>query len=298
MAETVAKEHQGQSGRGGQTHFPKQGKHNLLVVTRGHAFARDPFYALFENNSAVEWSGVEHPAAQLMFTPQMAQHFSCYVLYDMPGIEFVRTGDRQPIFHEPPEFFKQGLLDMLEQGTPLVILHHACAAWPAWDTWAEIVGGRFLYQPAMLRGAKKPDSGYRLNVSHTVSPCSAHPITRNIAPFTLTDELYLFEVFEKDVEPLLTSDFTFTQENFYSAKRALEGYLNDQTGWSHEPSSNLVGWVKHYRNSPIIYLQCGDGASSYANPHFQALLANAIEWACSVPAREWARERYQRETKA
>jgi type 1 glutamine amidotransferase len=296
MQSRIAKEHQGQSGRGGQTHFPQQpGKQNVLVVTRGHAFARDPFYALFEDNPAVEWSGVEHPAAQLMFTPDFAKNFDCYVLYDMPGIEFKRHGDRQPSFHQPPECYQQGLLAMLEQGTPLVILHHACAAWPTWPEWAEIVGARFLYEPGRVRGQEKPDSGYRLSVTHRVQAVSDHPITQGLSTFELEDELYLFEVFEDDVVPLLRSDFSFTQEHFYSATRALQGHLNDQRGWAHEAGSNLIGWVKHYRNSPIVYLQCGDGPTAYSNPNFQTLLANAIAWACSPAARQWARERYQQE---
>src|SRR5690606_26059301 len=166
-ASDIPEEHQARSGRGGQTHFPTPGsKRNLLVVTRGHAFQRAPFFELFEDNPAIEWSAVEHPAAQLLFNPEAARHFDCYVLHDMPGIQFVREADRKPVFHPPPAFYQQGLLAMLEQGTPLVVLHHAIAAWPAWPQWADIVGGRFHYQPVALPGKQQPDSGYRLNVTH------------------------------------------------------------------------------------------------------------------------------------
>lgn len=296
MSERIPEEHRGQSGRGGQTHFPGPGgRHNILVVTRGHAFQRDPFYAMFEDNPDIEWSGVEHPAAQLLFTPEAARHFDCYVLYDMPGIEFKRHGDRKPVFHSPPAFFRDGLMDMLEQGFPLVILHHACASWPDWPEWAEIVGGRFLYEPGVLRGEPRPDSGYRLGVRHRVQPVGEHPITAGIGPFELDDELYLFEVFEEDVEPLLRSDFDFTAAQFHSASRALQGHLNDSSGWQHGPGSNLIGWVKHYRNSPIVYLQCGDGPATYNHPQFRALLASAIRWACSADAAAWARQRYRRQ---
>jgi len=291
----IPEEHRGRSGKGGQTHFPAPGnKHNVLVVTRGHAFQRDPFYAMFEDNPQIEWSAVEHPAAQLLFNPQAAAHFDCYVLYDMPGIEFKRHGDRQPLFHEPPAFYREGLLAMLEAGVPLVLLHHACAAWPAWPEWAEIVGGRFLYQPGRLRGVQRPDSGYRLGVRHRVSAAGPHPITDGLAAFELEDELYLFEVFEEDVEPLLRSDFDFTEDRFYSASRALQGHLNDREGWHHAPGSNLVGWLKHYRNSPVVYLQCGDGPAAYGHPQFRQLLANAIRWACSEEAAAWVRERNAR----
>jgi len=291
MASDIPEHHSGRSGKGGQTFFPPQGaKNNILLVTRGHAFVRDEFYAVFEANPEIEWSGVEHPAAQLMFSPQIARNFDCYVLYDMPGIEFKRSGDGVPTFHAPPQHYKDGLLAMLEEGVPLVILHHACAAWPAWPEWAEIVGAQFLYQPMQSRGIDKPDSGYRIDVQHRVSPVGNHPITEGVAPFDLVDELYLFEVFEDAVTPLFRSDFSFTAEHFYSAKQALAGQLNANAGWQHAPGSNLVGWVKRYRNSPIVYLQFGDGPATYRNASFRRILQNAIRWACSPEARRWARQ--------
>lgn len=291
MTSDMPEYHRGKSGKGGQTFFPPPGaKKNILLVTRGHAFVRDEFYAVFEENPEIEWSGVEHPAAQLMFSPQIARNFDCYVLYDMPGIEFKRHGDGVPVFHEPPQHYKDGLLAMLDEGKPLVILHHACAAWPAWPEWAEIVGGHFLYQPGKSRGANKPDSGYRIDVPHIVSPVLAHPITAGVEPFELTDELYLFEVFEDSVIPLFRSDYVFAAENFYSAKLALAGKLNANEGWQHAAGSNLVGWIKRYRNSPIVYLQFGDGPATYRHPSFRKILQNAIRWACSPEALCWARE--------
>ena len=44
---------------------------------------------------------VEHPAAQSFFTPELARDFDCYVLYDMPGIEF-KPG-ATPVFFDPPD---------------------------------------------------------------------------------------------------------------------------------------------------------------------------------------------------
>jgi type 1 glutamine amidotransferase len=259
---------------------------NVLVVTRGHPFARDPFFEIFESNPAIEWSSIEHPAAQQAFTPEFAAGFDCYVLYDMPGIVFRPGG--APEFYPPPQDYVDGLMSMCDGGFPLVILHHACAAWPAWPEWAEIVGGHFLYQPGHSRGVDVPDSGYVIDVPQVVTPVADHPITAGIEPFDLVDELYLAHVFEDSITPLFTSDFEFVDSNFYSAANALEGRLNDRSGWSHAPGSNIVGWVKTYRNSPIVYLQFGDGPATYGNETFRQVLANAIAWACSPEAREWA----------
>jgi type 1 glutamine amidotransferase len=273
----------------GSTRWPANDERlRVLVVTRGHPFARDPFFAVFERNHEIEWANVEHPAAQSFFTPELARDFDCFVLYDMPGIEFVPGAP--PVFFEPPDAFKQGLRDMLRAGTPLVVLHHALAAWPAWPEWAEIVGGQFLYQPMPSRGQDHPDSGYLLNVAHTISPVADHPITEGIEPFELVDELYLAPVFEDSITPLFRSDYDFVDSNFYSAKRALEGKLNCRDDWSHPPGSNIVAWVKAREKSPIVYLQFGDGPSAYENATFQKILANSIRWAASDAARRWVLE--------
>jgi len=271
----------------GSTRWPTDGERlRILVVTRGHPFARDPFFAMFERNHEIEWSHVEHPAAQQFFTPERAREFDCFVLYDMPGIEFVPGGP--PIFFEPQETFKQGIRAMGEAGCPLVVLHHALAAWPAWPEWAEIVGGQFLYQPMPCRGKAMPDSGYRLDATHTISSVADHPITTGIEPFELVDEVYLAPVFEDSIVPLLRSNFDFTDENFYSPAHALRGQLNCRDDWSHPPGSDIVGWVKTYGKSPLVYLQFGDGPSAYQHPSVERILANSIRWAASEEARMWA----------
>lgn len=182
---------------------------------------------------------------------------------------------------------------LLDAGKGMVFLHHAIAGWPAWPEYAEILGGRFLYLSDELRGEVRPDSGYRHKVEHKLSVVADHPVTKDLPhEFPMTDELYLFEIFENELEPLLASDYSFTEQNFYSATKAVkEGKLFDNEGWSHAPGSNLVGWVKSYRNSPIVYIQGGDDPEAYGNEHYRQLIENAINWAASPEAHHWAQQR-------
>lgn len=260
---------------------------NILLVTKGHPFDRDAFFGMFDAIN-VNWTHVEQPAARLFFSPENAEPYDALVMYDMPGITFSPGG---PTFETPGEAYKESLLALLEAGKGMVFMHHAIAGWPAWEEYAEIVGGRFLYMAGELRGQSLPDSGYRHKVEHTLSVLKDHPVTRDLPEtFTMTDELYLSEVFEDSIEPLLASDYAFTRNNFYSATRAVaEGKMFDNEGWQHEDASNLVGWIKTYRNSPIAYIQGGDDPDAYANEHYQKLLENAIHWAASADALEWAR---------
>ena len=192
----------------------------ILLVTKGHPFEREPFFNVFDQLPGVNWTHVEQPAAQALFNAKQAARFDAYVMYDMPGIQF--HPDREPTFLEPDEDYKADFRDLLASGHGFVFLHHAIAGWPAWEEYAEIVGGRFLYLPAELKGEARQDSGYRHGVTHRVSVVGDHPVTVGVpATFEITDELYLGEVFEEDVTPLLVSDYAFTQNNFYSAAKVV-----------------------------------------------------------------------------
>jgi type 1 glutamine amidotransferase len=255
----------------------------VLLVTNGHPFDREAFFSVFDQLQQVEWTHVEQPAAQALFNVEEAARFDAFVLYDMPGIEF--HPDRAPDFPPPDERYKARFRELLAQGHGFVFLHHAIAGWPAWDEYAEIIGGRFLYLPATLRGEPRQDSGYRHAVTHQVRVLSDHPVTAGLPEsFTITDELYLYEVFEDDIEPLLASDHAFTRDNFYSAARVVrDRKMFDNEGWEHAPGSNLIGWTRTHGSSRIVYLQCGDDPVAYANPCFQRLLANAIKWVSRAP---------------
>ena len=270
-----------------------QQKLRTLVMTRGHPFNRDDFFAMFDAMSTVASCAIEQPACQLFFEPRHAADYDAFILYDMPGLDFL--ADDAPQFLEPPEKFRNDFLDLLEIGPGFVFLHHAIAAWPAWPEYADIVGGKFLYRAGEVRGHCFPDSGYRHEVTHTLTAQGAHPVLTGLPEsFTLTDELYLSHVFEQDVIPLLRSDYAFRDTNFYSASQAVGGSMFSRENWTHPTGSNLVAWAKHYRNSPIVYLQSGDSKSAYDNPMFRKLLLNAINWVSSAEARRWARQRNTR----
>ena len=267
----------------------------ILLITKGHPFQRDAFFRLFDAMPGVTWTHVEQPAAQVFFDPKLAKPYDAFVLYDMPGIRF-RNG-ASPDFLEPSAELKRHIEELLDQGIGLVFLHHAVAGWPAWPEYAEIVGGRFLYLPGELRGERRQDSGYHHEVTHQIRVVADHPVTRGVPEtFSITDEVYLYEVFEDSVVPLLRSEHEFVRNNFYSAAKVVrEGKMFSNEGWEHARGSNLIGWAKHYRNSPIVYLQCGDDPKAYENPHYRTLLGNAIGWVSSAEARAWARRRNEQE---
>ena len=263
---------------------------NVLLVTKGHPFQRDPFFSMFDSfqqDGAISaWTQVEQPAAQLFFDPVNAAPYDVIVDYSMPG-RGIGTGD-------PPQSLKDGYRALLEQGKGLVMIHHNICSWPDWEEYAEMAGGRFFYDPGELRGRQWPDSGYLLAVNHTVSVVEPeHPVVEGLDPeFELQDELYLAPYFEDNVVPLLRSDFDFTYKNFFSPALVVhERRMYERGDWSHPPTSNMVAWAKHHSNSPIVYIQPGDVPTSYNNPNYRRLMSNAIQWVASEEAHAWARER-------
>ena len=277
----------------------------VLLITKGHPFAKDDFFEIFDelvrdaSSCVSDYTHVEQPAAQHFFHPENSQNWDVFVMYDMPGIKFNRSQkDREnnPVnFDAPSDAFKRGVYSMLEKGKGLIFLHHALAGWPLWEEWANIIGGRFHYQPATLGGINYPDSGYKHDVKHTVEVVDpSHPITNGIpASFEFTDELYLAPIFEENVYPILRSRHDFSSQNFYSADLAIRGQGFSNKDWEHPLTSNAVGWVKHAGNSPVAYLQFGDGPGQYAEPIFRRIIGNAITWASSNEAHDWAQHRFQ-----
>lgn len=263
----------------------------ILIVTKGHPFEAEPFFAVFDALGH-DWDHVEQPHAQDVLTVDGTAGYDALVMYDMPGIAF--TGGDPPVeFAEPSAAFQAEYLKLLNAGRGLVFLHHAIASWPAWPLFAEIVGGRFHYQPAELRGEQWPDSGYQFDVTHTVEVIDPeHAICAGLEPtFDIVDELYLSPVLEDDVVPLMRSTFDFDARNFYSADLAIRGTRNSNEGWTHPPGSDLVAWVKNAGNSPLAYIQFGDSPVTYADANYRRVIDNAIRWASSDQASSWARER-------
>ena len=263
----------------------------ILVSVKGHPFDRNAFASVFEDMEGVQASFVDQPAAGRLMTPDGMAGFDALVLYDMPGIDFSAAGDK-PGTVAPDGPLKAGLKALLTQGKGVVALHHAIAGWPDWPEYAEWLGGRFLYKPAPFRGRSCPDSGYRHDVAYDAEAADpTHPILEGVAaPFPIRDELYLYEVFEADVHPLLRARHPFVRDSFYSAHRAVaQGEMLSNEGWEHQTGSNLIGWTKRALNSPLVYLQPGDGPETYANPTYRQIVRNAISWVASEAAHAWAR---------
>ena len=263
----------------------------VFVATKGHAFDRNAFEIMLRSLGGIEPTMVDQPAAAMLLNPEAMRRFDAVLFYDMPGLDFRVPRAERPANVFPEKYFVRGFEGLLAEGKGIVALHHALAGWPGWPFYAEALGGAFLYKDGPVRAAVRPSSGYAADVRYQVVPgTSNHPVLHGIpASFVLTDELYLNEVFDEDIVPLLRLTERPSANAFTSAMRAVRR-LEPGEGqpWNPPPGSDVIGWAKAAGNSPLVYLQPGDGPQTYADANYRLLLGNALRWVASAEGKDWA----------
>lgn len=255
----------------------------LTVLTGGHPFEDAPFADLLASLEGWSVTHLRHPEAEAAVAAGALDDADAVLFYDMPGYTFA---DGRVSTCPPSVAFRAALRRRFAGGRGAVAMHHALAGWAEWPEWSEWLGGRFLYQSGAVRGEDRLDSGYRHDVAYTARVVADHPVTAGLPKtFELCDELYLAEVFEREVEPLLRADHAFVSEGFYSAAHAVGGRMFSNAGWDHPPGANLIGWISRALAAPLVYLQPGDGPAAYQNPQLRRLLANALDFVASPASR-------------
>ena len=259
----------------------------VLAVTGGHRVDLDAFTDMLAGICAERGWVFAHavqPAAQDWLGPEHLGVFDAVLCYDLPGLVLRRGTAPQPV--PPAPEVTRRLAELFHAGQGFVFLHHALAGWPAWPGWAEVLGGRYHYAPASLRGLRWPDSGFRY-ARYTARVLAAdHPVCAGVGDFALDDELYCCPVFDADVVPLLRADAV--DGPFRETYHEVLGTPRSGPAWEHPPASDLIGWAKTAGRSPVVYLQPGDGPDTFGHPAYRRLVANALEWVSSPSARDWA----------
>lgn len=265
----------------------------VLVVTGGHRVDLDGLLgmvaALAEDRGWI-WAHAVQPGAQDWLDPRRAGAFDALLLHDLPGLHLRRGEPPRP--RGPAPEVTRALVELLERGVGVVATHHALAGWPAWDGWADALGGRFHYAPGTLHGRAWPSSGTRITdyTARVVAP--HHPVCAGLGDLSLTDELYCCPVFEDRVVPLLRHDADVSPARFVSTFEHVvhgEEAAPDCTG--HPPASDLVAWATTAANSPVVYVQPGDSGATFGVPGYRQLIGGAVDWVASPAAHAWARGR-------
>ncbi len=270
----------------------------ILVVTGGHRVAIDDFLGAIAGICTERgwvWAHCTQPSAQRWLTAELAGSWDAILLHDIPGLALKRG--EEPTVIGPDTQTAQDVVNLLDTGQGMVVLHHAISAWPGWQGWAEVTGARFLYRPGQLRGENLPSSGYRMGTFTVRVTDPNHPITRGISDFEIDDELYFAPFLTNRLTPFLDNDADMDgalfQDTFdvvsNGASTGITCAGRGQDGGLHGGSRHM-GWTTSAGKSPIATLLMGDGPSTFANPMFRRLLGNALEWVASDEAHKAARD--------
>ena len=262
----------------------------ILVLTGGHRVDLDAFLGMVDAICAPRgwrWAHAVQPSAQQWLVPSLDRRWNALLTHDIPGLRLRRGEPPSP--HGPDPSVRAELVELLRHGQGIVATHHSLAGWPAWEGWAEALGGRFHYAPGRLRGQDWPSSGTRL-ASYTAQVVDAdHPVCAGLVDFSVSDELYCCPVFEADVVPLLRTDASMDGELFVSTyEHVVMGAERAPNCHDHPPASDLIAWATVAERSPVVYVQPGDSAATFGLAAYQLLLANALSWVASSDAHQWA----------
>jgi hypothetical protein len=233
------------------------------------------------------------PAAQNWLSPEHAGQWDAILLHDIPGLALKRGVAPQPIAPEPG--VAENLVGLLDAGQGVVVLHHAISSWPAWEGWAEAIGGRFLYAPGTLRGVDLPSSGYRVGPFTVTVTAPDHPICTGVSDFAVDDELYFAPVLSDRIVPILGHDADMSGELFQDTFDEVSHGASTGVTCADRPADgglhgghSLMGWTTTAGHSPIATLLMGDGPGTFADQMFRRLLGNALDWVSSEEAKSEA----------
>ncbi|MFO1513841.1 MAG: ThuA domain-containing protein [Verrucomicrobiota bacterium] len=216
------------------------GKIKVLVVTGGHGFEQKPFYKMFSDNAAIEFTAAEHSKTNAsVYDRDDLLTYNVVVLYDMAQ----NITDAQ----------KAKFIALFDEGIGLVVLHHALGSYQAWPEYESIIGGRYQEPVPSEPGTVTETVGWQHDVDFPVVIVTTnHPVTAGLKDFPIHDEIYWGFRVGNDVTRLITT--------------------------THPKSGKPLGWAHTQGKSRVVYLQLGHGKEAYENENYRRLVAQSIQW--------------------
>lgn len=221
-------------------------KIRVLLLTGGHSFKEEPFFAIFDAMPDVAYTKATLPEAAGLLKPGLEEQYDVVVRYDM-------------LVEMKPEY-EAAFTRLMEKGIGLVGLHHNLMASfsSESDAYRKILGGQFIHKAKTIDGKDYPASPWRDDEELPIEVVdSQHPITQGLSNFTIHDESY---------GPFYTSP-------------AIHVLLRT----NHPRNNPLVAWTHPFGKSRVFYLMLGHGPEAYATPEYQQLLHRGIQWAAGRP---------------
>ena len=212
----------------------------VLLTFGGHGFQQKEFWEMWDALPGVAYRKAELPKDADLLKPGLEKEVDAIVMYDMvKGF----TPEQQKAFTA-----------LLGKGIGLVCTHHNLGAHRDWPQFTEIIGGKYVFKPEVIAGKECGKSNFAHGMDLAVKVADKeHPITRDLAEFTIHDEAYGNFYVAADSHVLLTTD--------------------------HPKCGRDIAWTRRFGQSKVCYLIFGHDSKAWVNPAYQDLLGRAIRWA-------------------
>jgi len=186
-------------------------KLNVLIVTGGHGFDRESFFAMFDSFQDISFQELKQPEANLQLGTIDPKTFDAVVFYDMP--KTISENEKES-YHK-----------LLKLGKGLVFLHHSQCSYQQWDGYKHIVGGKYHEEKnSPLTSTYQHDVTFTVKIADT-----KHQITKGINDFDILDEVYGNTEVLPGVTPLLTTDHP-------QSSRII--------GWTHQKEKSRIVYIQ------------------------------------------------------
>lgn len=213
----------------------KQTATRIAVVTGAHSYDVIGLRHLFSGMPGID-AYIQSLDDYSSSSDEVRESYACVVFYNFHQ---ETPDDASCTWYMGPQRTTLEALVANEQG--IVFLHHGLLAFPEWAVWSGLTG----IQKRSF--SFKPDQEVNLTLTER-----EHPITADMNPFTIIDEVYGMQEPSADSKVLLTTE--------------------------HPDSMRSIAWVKEQEHKRIFCFACGHDAQAWTNPDFQEILLRGILW--------------------
>ena len=218
--------------------FYAPSKLKVAFVTGQHPYHVPALHSMFRRIEEIDF----YPQALNEFTLDAGNSRSLYDVIIFYNYHMQTPGNETEWFEKGT---KEGLEQLGESEQGIFVLHHAITAFPNWQFWTEITGiqdRRFTYHPNVMVCTEiaNPD----------------HPITKDLTPWVMEDEVYMLQDPGSDSVHLLSVD--------------------------HPQSMKTIAWTWQFKKSRVFCYESGHDQIAFNNPNFQKVVTRGILWVAGM----------------
>ncbi len=222
-------------------------KVSVLIVTGGHPYEPDEFFAAFRSMKGVTFQHVMLYRGKPIAVPAGGLgKYDVVLFYDM-------TIDPTEI---TPEW-----RSLLDRGKGLIFLHHALGSFPGSSEIRNIIGGQANFGREVYADVPQATFQHNLKQHFTITD-TRHPITCGLSDFDMIDEAYDNFIVNPDAHVLMTSDFPTK---------------SPAAAWTREYGKKRVFYLQPGHGAFALPLD--HGPTAYQNDKFLRILHRGILWA-------------------